>query len=116
MNVEQIHAGFQWAEPLQPHGELEVSEVGSDLEISGLVPRYVSKEVRTDIIRAFEGAPKNYPIGQQKTGKQSPDVLFANADSDGKLISFVRKFGPVVARYVSYIPAVPDGELAEARV
>src|SRR5579862_9235806 len=96
--VERIHHGFQWAEPPRSGGELEVERVGSDLQIRGLYPRYRVEDAPSDLIRQFEKAPKNpCPIGQEKIGKESPDVLFANADSDEQLIAFARRFGPVVA-------------------
>jgi hypothetical protein len=108
--VERLHRGFQWAEPPQKGGNLEVEQVGSDLHISGLFPRYRAEDAPSDLIRQFEKAPKNCPIGQQRTGKESPDIRFANADSDEKLIAFVRRFGPVVAKCVRYIPDKESGE------
>ena len=108
--VEQLHPGFQWAEPPQKGGDLEVEQVGSDLHISGLMPRYQAEDAPSDLIRQFEKAPKSRPIGQQRTGKESPDIRFANADSDEKLIAFVRRFGPVVAKCVRYIADKESGE------
>lgn len=110
--VEQLYPGFQWAEPSQKGGDLEVQKVGSDLQISGLIPSYRVKEAPTDFIRQFEKAPKSRPIGQRRTGKESPDVRFANAESDEKLIAFVQSFGPVVAKCVNYIPFIPDEKSA----
>jgi len=110
ISVERLHPGFQWAEPPQKGGDLEVEQVGSDLHISGLFPRYQAEDAPSDLIRQFEKAPKNCPIGQQRTGKDSPDIRFANADSDEKLIAFVRRFGPVVAKCVRYIPDKESGE------
>jgi hypothetical protein len=43
-------------------------------------------------------ARKDRSIGKQKAGKDSPLIRFANADTDEKLIAFVRTFGPVVAK------------------
>jgi len=108
--VERLHPGFQWAEPPQKGGDLEVEQVGSDLHVSGLFPRYQAEDAPSDLIRQFEKAPKNCRIGQQRTGKESPDMRFANADSDEKLIAFVRRFGPVVAKCVRYIPDKESGE------
>lgn len=36
----------------------------------------------------------------RRTGKSSPHIRFANADTDEKLIAFVKQFGPVVARSI----------------
>jgi hypothetical protein len=98
--VERIYPGFQWAEPLKGSRELEVEQVGSDLHISGLVPRYQVQDAPTDLVRHFEKTPRSRPIGQQRVGKEPPDIRFANATSDDELISFVRRFGPVVAKVV----------------
>jgi hypothetical protein len=113
-NVEHLTLGFQWADPTQADGNLEVSEVGPELQIRGFLPDY-SKEASTDIILSFERAPKSCPIGQPNTSKEAPDVLFANADSDEKLINFVRRFGPVVAKYSRLELPTSDGELGELR-
>ncbi len=108
--VEQIHPGFQWAEPPQKDGDLEVEQVGSDLQITGFFPRYKVEDAPSDLIRQFERAPKSAPIGRQRTGKESPDIRFSNADSDEKLIAFVRRFGPVVAKHVRLIPPKEPSE------
>lgn len=109
--VERLRMGFQWAEPRQKGKDLEIEQVGSDVHISGLFPLYEVEDSPSDLIRLFEKSPKSRPIGQQKIGKESPDILFANADSDEKRIAFVRRFGPVVAKCVNYVPSVPDEEL-----
>lgn len=110
-NVEQIHPGFQWAEPLQ-RKELDVESVGSDLQITGLFPSYGVQDSPCDLIRQYEKSPRQVAIGQQ-TGTQSPDMRFANADTDEKLIAFVRRFGPVVAKCVQDTRLIPDEELGE---
>jgi len=109
--VEHLCTGFQWAEPRQQGQELEVKQVGPDLHVSGLRPLYQVEDSPSDLIRQFEKSPKSRPIGQKKIGKESPDIRFANADSDDKRIAFVRRFGPVVAKWVNYVPPVPDEEL-----
>ena len=96
-NVEQFHPGFQWAEPVKGR-ELSVKLIDSDLVITGLFPRYDVQNSPTDLICQFEKAPRQVLIGQQRAGTQSPDIAFANADTDDKLIAFARRFGPVVAR------------------
>src|ERR1700722_15625678 len=105
-NVEHLYPTFQWADPLQPDKYLTVSELGTDLQIAGRLPDYKSQEPPTDIIRAFGKADKSCPIGQPRIGKNSPDVLFANANSTEKLVSFARLFGPVVAKSVHL--KIPD--------
>jgi hypothetical protein len=108
--VEQLHPGFQWAEPPEKDGDLEVEHVGSDLHIRGLFPRYQAEAPPSDLIRQFAKAPKSLSAGQERTGKESPDMRFANADSDEMLIAFVRRFGPVVAKCVRYNPDTESGE------
>src|SRR5580692_1898392 len=112
--VERIYPGFQWAEPLKGIRELEVEQVGSDLHISGLVPRYQVQDAPTDLVRHFEKTPRSRPIGQQRVGKEPPDIRFANATSDDELISFVRRFGPVLAKVVQDAPL--SAELGEPRL
>jgi hypothetical protein len=114
-NVEHLTHGFQWADSPQLDGNLEVSNIGPDLQICGLLPDHTSRASSVDVILSFARVPKSCPIGQPRTGKESPDVLFANADSDEKLISFVRRFGPVVAKYVRVEHLSSDSELSELR-
>jgi hypothetical protein len=114
MNVEQIHPGFQWAEPLQEK-ELHVERTASDLVITGLVPRYDVQDSPSDLIHQFEKTPRQILTGQQGAGTQSPEIAFGNADTDEKLIAFVRRFGPVVARCVEDTRLIADKELGEPR-
>src|SRR5665213_2107742 len=113
-NVEHIYPGYQWAEPLQGK-ELDVQSIGSDLHITGLVPLYQRQDSPCDLVCQYEKSYKQLEIGQQRTGTQWPDVRFANADTDQKLIAFVRRFGPVVAKCVIDTSFVPDKELGEPR-
>jgi hypothetical protein len=113
-NVEHFHPGFQWAEPLKGR-ELQVERTGADLVITGLVPRYNAQDSPSDPICQFEKAPRQVLIGQQRAGTQSPDIAFANADTDEKLIAFARRFGPVVAKCVVDTRLIPDKELREPR-
>ena len=71
------------------------------------MPEYVSETRSCDLLRQYEIAHKNRSIGKQRTGKDSPHIRFANAESDDDLIEFVRSFGPVVAKVweLSAIPA-----------
>jgi hypothetical protein len=113
--VEQLNPGFQWAEPLQGE-ELDVECVSDNLQITGLIPSYEAQNSPCDLIRQYERSPKQVAIGQQTTGAESPEVSFANADTDEKLIAFVRRFGPVVAKSVIDTRSVPDKELGEPRL
>jgi hypothetical protein len=97
--VERIIPGFQWAEPLVGQ-DLEVQLEGSDLKITGLFPQYTGSFMASDLLAQFENYRTQIAIGQERTGTFAPDVMFANADTEEKLISFVRRFGPVVARRV----------------
>jgi len=63
-----------------------------------------------DLLRQYEKSPKRVAIGQQRTWTQSPEMVFANADTDDKLVAFVRKFGPVVAKSVEDRNLIPDTE------
>ena len=114
MNVEQIHPGFQWAEPLHKKG-LHVERTASDLVITGLVPRYDVQDSPSDLIRQFEKTPRQILTGQEGAGTQSPEIAFGNADTDEKLIAFVRRFGPVVAQSVEDTRLIADKELGEPR-
>ena len=97
-NVEHIYAGFQWADPEGKSLALEVKPVGTELQITGLLPLYEHPDQPSDLIRQYERAAKSGVVGKKRTGKNSPDMLFANADTDEKLVAFVRRFGPVVAK------------------
>jgi hypothetical protein len=47
----------------------------------------------------YRKAPKT-DWSKGHTGKNSPHIQFANADTDEKLVAYVKRFGPVVARSV----------------
>ena len=50
-----------------------------------------------DLIADYRKAPKSgWSAG--RTGKNSPHVWFANADTDEKLMAFVKRYGPIAAR------------------
>lgn len=89
--------------------------VGSDLQITGSVPLYQRQNSPCDLICQYERSYRQLEIGQQRTGTQSPDMCFANADTDQKLLAFVRRFGPVVAKCVTDTSLIPDKELGEPR-
>jgi hypothetical protein len=98
MFVEHSHFGFHWAEPLRTGRGLEVKQVGHELRISGLLPRYLTEDHQSDLIWQYEIAAKYRAVGKPRTAEESPDIRFANADTDEKLIAFVQRFGPVVAQ------------------
>ena len=102
-----MHPGFQWAEPLKGN-ELTVERIGEDLKITGLVPVYKSKDSPCDLIDQYEIFAKQLAIGRQREGMQSPEMSLANADTDDKLIAFVRQFGPVVAKCAIDTRMIPE--------
>jgi len=93
-----LFLGFQWAEPLRAGAELRVEPVGTELHITGLLPRYEGKDRPTDLIQQYEIGAKYRAVGKQRTTGDSPETQFANAETDNKLVAFVRQFGPVVAK------------------
>jgi hypothetical protein len=98
-NVERrLFPGFQWAEPLHAGEELQVEPVGTELHITGMFPRYEGEHRPTDLIRQYELAAKYRAVGKLRTTGDSPETLFANAETDNKLVAYVRQFGPVVAK------------------
>lgn len=103
--VERVYPGLQWAEPFPGDRALEVKQDDNKLEISGLWPTYQTDASAFDFVRQYEDARKIVRIGEQRTGQKSPHIQFANADTDDKLISFVQRFGPVVADRVFIRPA-----------
>lgn len=64
--VERIYPGFQWANPMDKKG-LHVTSIGSDLEITGLVPSYKVDDSACDLIRQYEKVAKQVAIGQERT-------------------------------------------------
>jgi len=97
--VEQNTKGFQWGDPLTQHAGLDVKLKGDCLQIVGLLPFYTTiNSCACDLLQQYQMARKDLSKG--RTGKNSPHIRFANADTDKKLIAFVRQFGPVVAREV----------------
>ena len=96
-NERSLFLGRQWGEPIEGENCLRVKRDGEVLEIIATLPRYLSGDHPCDLVRQYEIALKNYTIGKQRLGKESPHIRFANADNDEKLIDFVRDFGPVTA-------------------
>ncbi|HXC43336.1 MAG TPA: hypothetical protein VNY51_07445 [Candidatus Dormibacteraeota bacterium] len=111
-----LFLGFQWAEPLRAGAELQVEPVGTELHITGLLPRYKGKDRPTDLIQQYEIAAKYRAVGKQRTTGDSPETLFANADTDDKLVAFVRRFGPVVAKQAYTNFERPEKGLSESHL
>ena len=103
----QLFIGYQWGEPPNGQSHFLVSRIGEELEITAAMPEYMSETSSCDLLRQYEIARKNRSIGKQRTGKDSPHIRFANADSDDDLIDFVRDFGPVVSKSWKLLPFVP---------
>jgi hypothetical protein len=81
---------------------------GGDLIISGMPPTYQVPAHGLDLISQYENYRHRVPIGQQKVGMLAPDVSFANADTDEKLVAFVGLFGPVVAKHLLDTRVTPN--------
>lgn len=96
--VERLYPGYQWAEPLRKGEELTVEQLDSELHITGLLPGYLDQNHPSDLIRQYELGAKYRAVGKLRTSEESPDIRFANAETDEKLIAFVQRFGPVVAK------------------
>jgi hypothetical protein len=116
-NVEhpkrKLFGGFQWADPFAGSKELQVTQVGTDLHIAGLFPRYTEENSPTDLIRECEITAKCRAVGKPGGPGNSPDVLFANAETDEKLVAFVRRFGPIVAKEAYSSFERPESDLAQ---
>ncbi|MGB9408725.1 MAG: hypothetical protein WCA89_14395 [Terracidiphilus sp.] len=105
-----LHIGYQWGEPPNGESSLHVNRVGEELEIKAAMPEYLSESRSCDLVQQYENARKDRSVGKQRTGKDSPHIRFANADSDDELIDFVRSFGPVVSKSWKMLPlATPFG-------
>jgi hypothetical protein len=114
--VEHNSGGFQWADPLTRGAGLDVKLVGSCLQIVGLLPLHTStNDCACDVFQQYQTARKDFSIGKGRTGKDSPHIRFANADTDEKLVAFVKQFGPVVARSVYDNFERPEKDLPEPR-
>jgi hypothetical protein len=112
MIVEQY---FQWAEPIERGNLLEIERVGEEFRIMGLLPGYEGDAQAFDLMCQYARAAKYRPVGAARSGEESPEIMFANADSDEKLIAFVRRFGPVVAKIAFTNFDKPEEGLLEPR-
>jgi hypothetical protein len=91
----------QWAQPFPRKSGLKVEYAGAALQVAGCLRiSHDEQEAPSDFLSQYRIARKDRSIGKQNTGKDSPHIRFANADTDEKLVAFVRSFGPVVAESV----------------
>jgi hypothetical protein len=103
-----LHIGYQWGEPPNGESHFLVNRIGADLEITAAMPEYLSQSLSCDLVRQYELARKDRSVGKQRTGKDSPHIRFANADSDEELMDFVRRFGPMVSKTWEILPLAPS--------
>jgi hypothetical protein len=103
----QLFVGYQWGEPPSGQSRFLVNRIGEELEITAAMPKYMSETRSCDLLQQYEIARKNRSICKQGAGKDSPHILFANANGDDDLINFVRDFGPVVSKDWKLLPFVP---------
>jgi hypothetical protein len=94
-----------WAEPLgKGKDDLQLKQFGDELHITGLFPLRepfrAAQDLPLDLMGQYALAARNRAVGMLRTTEISPEALFANADTDAKLIAVVRRFGPVVAKSV----------------
>lgn len=115
MEIVEHYPGFQWAQPFGNGTKLKLERFGRELHVSGLQPLYETKGRPCDLVRQYEISRKLVGIGKQTTGKDSPHVRFANANTDEKLFAFVEQFGPVVAERVYDNFEKPEVGLPEPR-
>ena len=108
---------FQWGASFMAKADLEVENLGDCLRVAGFNP-FVALDRRPelrswDVFEKYRKAPKDWSKG--RTGKGSPHIQFANADTDEKLIAFVRQFGPVAASSASEKFHGPRGDAPPIR-
>ena len=85
-----VYPPFMWAKDI--HAERR----GDALQVTGTaVISQRDMEATRDPFRSYMTAVRRY--GQEKRqGKNSSHIQFANADTDGKLIRFIERYGPLV--------------------
>ncbi len=96
--------GSQWAEPIAYESGFRVERKGENLIIQAATPRYRKADDQHDLMAEYRRSGKDRSTGKQTTGKDAPHIRFANADDDGQLIDFTKRFGPVVASAFTRFP------------
>jgi hypothetical protein len=87
---------------------IRVERNGKELNVRGSLPTS-DEENATDLLRAWRYSVNKY--GEQKRqGKLAPYIQFANADTDGKLMRFVERFGPVLVTCSRSVDAEESGD------
>ena len=89
--IERDYPSFLWG------NDIAVNVLPSELEVTAVVPILTEdQETFHDPFLSYRQAIGRFGA-EKRQGKNSPHIQFANADNDQKLITFVRRFGPVVA-------------------
>jgi hypothetical protein len=112
-NVEQVRRGFPWAESTQAGQGLQLEQMGDELHVTGPFPMKGKPNQPSHLIQQFERLTKPNSGAKKRRRRESPDVLFANADTDEKLLAFVQTFGPVVAKEAYYNFERPEKDRSE---
>ena len=94
----KIFPGYQWGELLKGVAHFHTDREGEELEITAALPTYLSNDQPCDLIQQFETARRERSQRERVLQNDPPHIRFANSDSDDDLISFVRAFGPGLAR------------------
>jgi hypothetical protein len=97
----ELFSNFRWGDPLPGDRELRVDRTNDELHIAGVLP-WQKLEKYNKAEWKYGGARR---VSLPGRGRHSPHVVLANAGTDEKLLAFVRKFGPVVAKSAFF-----DGE------
>jgi hypothetical protein len=100
---------LQWGASFKKGEPLMVENVSDHLRVVGFKLSPARDWNSWDIFEAYQNIPKDWGAG--RTGKRSPHIQFANADTDEKLVSFVERFGPVVASSVRETLHSPPGDV-----
>lgn len=110
----------QWGQPFRGKNSFTVVRSDDELEITAAMPKFESEKHACDLVYQYENARKDRSIGKQHTGKDSPQIRFANANCDDDLVDFVSNFGPVVCKSLRIKPVTfsssekwPDDEFVE---
>jgi hypothetical protein len=74
---------------------LTVKSDGNRLLVLGGFPLGTWEGPSSDLLAEYRKAPKNW--SKEDSGKDSPHIRFANANTDERLIAFVEQYGPVIA-------------------